>query len=130
MTQPLQSYQLHIHLKADSRLAIGRLGEFDFPAGHYVYTGSAIRNIEARIRRHLSDGKILRWHIDYLLASPTAKITHIARSCLPECALNQKGLGTVIVPRFGASDCTSACGSHLKYHGMGRQRGEVPPDHC
>jgi Uri superfamily endonuclease len=125
LTQTLQSYQLHIRLKETCRLTIGWLGAFDFPAGDYVYTGSAKRNIEVRIRRHLSQKKTLRWHIDYLLASPSAEITHIEQSGVPECALNQSGSGEVIAPRFGASDCGNGCGAHLKYRGAGQGAGAV-----
>jgi Uri superfamily endonuclease len=111
------SYQLRIHLAKPLRLAIGRLGEFDFPAGRYVYTGSARRNFEARIARHLRREKTPRWHIDYLLAAPGVKITEVVRTDREECALNQATAGDIPVPGFGASDCECGCGSHLKYLG-------------
>ncbi|MGE5336851.1 MAG: DUF123 domain-containing protein, partial [Gemmatimonadota bacterium] len=62
------SYQLLIEIARPLRCAIGRLGVFDFPAGRYLYTGSARRNLDARIARHLRGIKRLHWHIDYLLA--------------------------------------------------------------
>ena len=65
-----RTYQLLITVSAPVRVTVGRLGTFDFPAGDYCYTGSAVRNIEARIRRHLSPLKKMHWHIDYLLAAP------------------------------------------------------------
>jgi len=102
-------------LDTEVRLTIGRLGTFVFPAGEYVYTGSARRNMAARIRRHLSPHKVLRWHIDYLLAAPGAHITAVRTFQVPECQLNQQVQGTVPVPGFGASDCRRHCGSHLKY---------------
>ena len=43
------SYQLLIEVSEPLRLTIGQLGEFDFPAGRYVYTGTAKRNLEARV---------------------------------------------------------------------------------
>lgn len=46
------SYQLVIEVMRPRRIAIGRLGTFEFAAGTYVYTGSARRNFEARIARH------------------------------------------------------------------------------
>ncbi|MDP2964321.1 MAG: GIY-YIG nuclease family protein [Sulfurimicrobium sp.] len=109
------TYQLRIHLARPMRIRIGRLGEFDFPAGGYLYTGSARRGIEARIARHLRQEKTLRWHIDYLLAAEGAAVTAVLRSGLAECALNQSAAGTVLVPGFGASDCRHGCGSHLKF---------------
>ena len=111
------SYQLSITLAAAARVAVGRLGVFEFPAGRYVYTGSARRNLEARIARHLRKEKILRWHIDTLLALPEAHVTGVERSMQPECSLNQATAGAVLMPGFGASDCRAGCGSHLKFLG-------------
>jgi Uri superfamily endonuclease len=110
-----RTYQLHIRLSQPLRLQIGRLGEFDFPAGDYIYTGSAKRNFEARVARHLRREKTLRWHIDYLLAAPGVSVTAVMRSEADECSLNQATNGIIPLPRFGASDCTRGCGSHLKY---------------
>ncbi len=112
---PFTSYQLFIHLAQPLRVRIGQLGEFDFPAGDYVYTGSARRNFEARIARHLRRDKRLRWHIDYLLAAPGVTVSEVRRSAVAECVLNQATVGDVIVPGFGASDCRVGCGSHLKF---------------
>jgi Uri superfamily endonuclease len=113
----MRSYQLYILLEREIRLAVGRLGSFDFPAGSYVYTGSAKKNLEARVRRHCSRDKKLRWHIDYLLASRHARILRVELSAEEECSLNQAVAGTVLVPGFGASDCVRGCGSHLKWLG-------------
>jgi Uri superfamily endonuclease len=96
---------------------VGALGTFVFPAGRYVYTGSALRNLEARIARHLSRDKRLRWHIDYLLAAPGARVVRVRRAAEGECELNGATRGAVIVAGFGAGDCRSGCGSHLKYLG-------------
>lgn len=112
------SYQLTLHVKQDSTIQIGKLGTFQFPAGYYVYTGSAKRNLEARIQRHLSKTKTLKWHIDYLLNAPRVEITHVTRYTAPECEVNQQGLGTVLIPHFGATDCRAGCDSHLKYLGQ------------
>ena len=114
---PVISYQLIIKLSQESRIKVGRLGEFHFPAGWYIYTGSARRNVSARIKRHSSKVKKLRWHIDYLLASPYSEIVEIKKSLIPECELNQGTPGIVIIKGFGASDCKNKCKSHLKYLG-------------
>ncbi len=111
------TYQLRIHLAETRFLRIGRLGEFEFPAGDYVYTGSAKRAFEARIARHLRHEKKIRWHIDYLLVAPGVQVTEVRRSDSEECALNQATPGTIPSPGFGASDCRHGCGSHLKYLG-------------
>ena len=111
------SYQLVIEVGSRVRCKVGRLGVVDFPAGVYVYTGSARRNFEARLARHARATKTLRWHIDYLLAAPGVRIVKIVRSRRDECRLNQSVKGTVRVPGFGASDCTAGCGAHLKFCG-------------
>jgi len=110
-----RTYQIAIGLDRAARIAVGRLGEFAFPAGRYVYTGSAKRGLEARVRRHLSRAKRLHWHIDYLLATPGARIVGVTLSGESECALNQRTRGAIVVPGFGASDCRCGCGSHLKF---------------
>lgn len=118
MTAPVCiTYQLAIVLTEPASIVIGKLGAFDFPAGRYVYTGSAKRNLEARIARHLLHEKRLRWHIDYLTSTFGAVVTSLGRFTQTECALNQQTPGTVLVRGFGASDCRAGCGSHLKYLG-------------
>lgn len=114
----LITYQLIINLAQAQRIAIGRLGKFQFPAGRYLYTGSAKRNLISRVKRHLSKNKKLRWHIDYLLTNKAAMITDVMLSAEPECCCNQNVTGDVIAQGFGASDCRAQCGSHLKYLGQ------------
>lgn len=119
MNGPFVSYQLLIELARPARVRVGALGTFDFPAGRYLYTGSARRGLEARIARHLAPAaaKRLRWHIDWLLAHPAARVLRVRRSRLPECALNRRAGGDVVAPGFGAGDCRAGCGSHLRYLG-------------
>ncbi len=114
MTAPFVTYQLVIEIRRDIRVVVGALGRRRLPAGRYVYTGSARRNLEARLRRHLARTKTLHWHIDYLLAHPGVRVTGVRRHRRPECAVNQAVGGEVVVPGFGASDCRARCGSHLK----------------
>lgn len=111
------TYQLFIKLARPCSVNVGRLGRFRFPAGKYVYTGSARRNLVARLRRHLATTKTLRWHIDYLLAGRGARVERIRLSTAQECRLNQRVSGDIPVPGFGSSDCRAGCGSHLKYLG-------------
>jgi Uri superfamily endonuclease len=113
----MRSYQIHFILEKPIFLEIGRLGKFDFPTGKYVYTGSAKKNMEARIARHFSKLKRLRWHIDYLLG-PHAKIVGVELFDREECVVNQDTKGDILVPGFGSTDCRNKCGSHLKYLGQ------------
>jgi len=114
MTPPIRTYQLVIRVARRMEVTVGRLGTFHFPKGIYVYTGSAKRNFEARIARHLRREKTLRWHIDYLLTAPGVSVTEVRRSVMDECLLNQSIQGEIVAPGFGASDCRHGCGSHLK----------------
>lgn len=115
----MHTYQLLIHLERPRTITVGRLGRHRFPAGYYVYTGSARRNMKARLQRHLRTDKKLRWHIDYLLACPDAQIVDVALFEENECTCNQAVPGQPLAPRFGASDCRRGCGSHLLFVGSG-----------
>ncbi|MEJ2106891.1 MAG: GIY-YIG nuclease family protein [Acidiferrobacteraceae bacterium] len=117
MTGPVRTYQLHIELSRRAHIEIGRLGRHTLAAGRYVYTGSARRGMEARIRRHLSRDKKPHWHIDYLLLHPAARVIEVRRFRAGECEVNRRGTGMVPVPGFGASDCRAGCGSHLRFLG-------------
>ena len=76
----MQSYQLKIKLNKKIKLRIGKLGEFLLKKGIYIYTGSAKKNIDSRIKRHLCNKKKLHWHIDYLLASEQTNIIKVTKS--------------------------------------------------
>ena len=120
MTQNSGLYQLHILLSNPETVDVGRLGRYLFPKGKYIYTGSAKRGLNARIDRHKRSGKKFHWHIDFLLAAKSAKVTSVDTFEFREggeCALNQSIEGKHIVNGFGASDCQNKCISHLVYIG-------------
>ena len=116
-TPGLISYQLIIEVTKSQNILVGQLGRFDFPVGRYVYTGSAKRSLSARVRRHLKNNKVARWHIDYLLNSDKAHVMGLNFSVQKECTLNQACDGEILIPGFGASDCKHKCSSHLRYLG-------------
>jgi Uri superfamily endonuclease len=111
-------YHLLILLLQPRNIIIGKLGIFQFLAGYYVYTGSALNGLEARIARHRRQEKRLHWHIDYLLqyGKIIDVVCHITKSRL-ECEYNRQVMNLpgaqIIVPKFGASDCK--CDAHLVY---------------
>lgn len=109
------SYQLHMVLEKNATVTIGKLGTCTFPAGRYIYTGSARRNMGARLARHMSKTKSNRWHIDYLLSNPHCRIFMVLRFSETECEVNRRTEGEVIVSGFGSTDCRSGCRSHLKW---------------
>lgn len=125
--QQARTYQLVIDVAHTVTVAVGALGMCSFRAGRYVYTGSAKRNLEARVRRHLSRDKRLHWHIDYLLAAPGVSVAEVRRYTADECEVNRRTAGTLPVPGFGASDCRAQCGSHLKYLGRDGVPDPVEP---
>jgi len=115
MKSHFRSYQLILKISEKISIKIGKLGLFTFPAGQYIYTGSAKKNMEQRIARHLRKEKKVRWHIDYLTTLASVEIIEVRRSAENECSLNKKTKGRITVPGFGASDCKEGCRSHLKY---------------
>lgn len=108
------SYSLFIKVEQTQIITVGRFGRFEFISGNYIYSGSARRNLLARVNRHLRKEKKLRWHIDYLLNAPTVDIIKVLVSTSQECGSVAAGGGSILVPGFGASDCRSGCGSHLR----------------
>jgi Uri superfamily endonuclease len=111
-------YQLVIRLPRKAVIRVGAKGTHRFPAGIYVYTGSARRNLGARLERHLRREKRLRWHIDYLLerAQVVAAGVYLHEGNA-ECRLSQwvGGLpgASSVMRGFGSSDCH--CQTHLWY---------------
>ncbi len=108
-----------IEISKDAKMTIGAKGKLSFDKGFYVYTGSAMKGLEARVARHKRKDKKLRWHIDYLLNHPSARIIEakLFRSeDRQECSLNQQVIGMsgseIPVVGFGSSDCRR-CPAHL-----------------
>lgn len=115
------SYRIYLQLEKVVRLRIGALGVFTFNPGIYVYTGSAMKNLEKRVKRHKLRKKTKRWHIDYLTSNRNFKVikTEIFPSTeREECKKNLELLkmpgAEVPVLGFGSSDCRT-CPAHLVY---------------
>ena len=111
-----------LELDQDMVITVGRLGRFSFPAGGYVYVGSALGSggLTARLRRHRRSAKKFHWHVDYFLAQARLKDVFADESGQRlECAWAHTLLSLpgarVPAARFGASDCR--CPSHLIYVG-------------
>ncbi|MDP6666000.1 MAG: GIY-YIG nuclease family protein [Dehalococcoidia bacterium] len=113
------SYVLVLHLPDPVRLTIGKLGEFDFQVGWYLYSGSAMNGLRGRIARHLRSEHRVHWHIDYLNSSTTGATVEAVgwaegktrQECEWATAIADLPGSSRPVPGFGSSDC--ACESHL-----------------
>jgi Uri superfamily endonuclease len=121
---------LLLKLDKQERVTVGKLGAFDFPAGYYLYVGSALGpgGLRARLARHQRDsessshsspsqtGKKLHWHIDYLLQrAQLIEVWSATSEERLECKWAEvaRGLSGAQVPvrGFGSSDCR--CPAHL-----------------
>lgn len=114
------TYTLLVQLDETADLTVGALGEREFPAGWYAYTGSAFgAGGFARVDRHRAvaagERDTRHWHVDSLLGHTAASIDLVSCSGRldVECAVAARIERTAAepVPGFGASDC--ACQSHL-----------------
>jgi Uri superfamily endonuclease len=122
-------YALEFALDRAHAVRIGRLGQAWFPAGEYVYVGSACGpgGLRARLGRHLrrGAGKKFHWHIDYLLPFAQPRLfcygvvsPGLLAGCRRlECNWSQFLLdlpgASAAMKGFGASDCRSGCPAHL-----------------
>jgi len=114
-------YQLVLYMDKRTQIEIGKKGEYIFPKGYYIYTGSAMNNLQGRIKRHRRNRKKKFWHIDYLL--PYCKILKVItynqtlKKVETECQMNKRLLkkkgAEILVKGFGSSDCR--CPAHLVY---------------
>jgi sugar fermentation stimulation protein A len=60
------SYLLILENGMPRRVVAGSLGRIDLRPGYYVYAGSALSGLDARIARHRRRRKNPHWHIDHL----------------------------------------------------------------
>ena len=108
-------YVLVVSVGKDIKVNVGALGSIDFEKGLYAYVGSAQRNLEKRIERHLRKAKRKFWHIDHLLGNTSAKVAEVfykeaekSEECRVARELSERAVPVV---NFGCSDCN--CVSHL-----------------
>jgi sugar fermentation stimulation protein A len=108
------SYILIMELNEDRVIQMGKREEHPFPKGFYLYVGSAMANLTARMHRHLRLRKRFHWHIDWLRAQASVRaILPIRSSARLECSIAE-GLSSLAdwsVAGFGCSDCS--CRTHL-----------------
>ena len=107
-------YILVIRLDSSKMIEVGSLGRLDFPSGYYIYAGSSLSSLSARVRRHLRKKKRSFWHIDYLTshssyikAFPIRSLEKIECDMAENLSKYYRGL----FKGFGSSDCN--CDTHL-----------------
>lgn len=108
------SYLICGKIDEERTLQVGKLGKISFKPGYYVYVGSAMNSLSARIKRHLKKDKLFRWHIDYIVPHLKDLTPIPIRSSEPlECSLSRalSSIANGYIPSFGCSDCD--CDSHL-----------------
>jgi Uri superfamily endonuclease len=105
-------------LDQGTEIAVGRLGTHFFPAGYYVYLGSALGGLVSRVGRHVRGGSRVHWHVDYLRRhAAVAEVWYVISDQRWECswyrAASAMPQAVVPVAGFGSSGC--GCPSHLVY---------------
>ncbi|QIB78754.1 GIY-YIG nuclease family protein [Haloferax volcanii] len=117
---PVGTYAL-VFDAPEATVEVGALGEHRFPAGAYVYVGSAFGTGGLRrVRRHrrvaAGDHDARHWHVDYLGGHPAVDLARVV--CVTdrdvECAVATElasSLGSAPIDGFGSSDCS--CDAHL-----------------
>ena len=115
------TYVLALRLAKAQPISIGRRGEIAFPAGWYLYVGSALGpgGMPARLARHrrrLGPAKRPHWHIDYLRqralwGGAWACAAGQRQECAWAAELRRLPGAEIVAPGFGASDCR--CPAHL-----------------
>jgi Uri superfamily endonuclease len=115
------TYVLALFVGAPRSILVGRLGEFAFPVGWYLYVGSAFGpgGLRARLERHLlrlADGKRPHWHVDHLREGSIwggawVRSSEQRLECEWATAMRRLPDAQIVAPRFGASDCH--CPAHL-----------------
>lgn len=108
------AYLVLLRLARRRRIGTGALGPVLYPAGWYLYAGSAMANLGKRIERHRRLRKRKHWHIDHLREEARFVEAWAFRSPRrEECALARAAarIAAEALPRFGSSDCR--CPSHL-----------------
>jgi Uri superfamily endonuclease len=116
------SYILVLQLDyAVEDLQVGKLGRFSFPAGYYLYVGSAFGpgGIAARLSHHERSAKTRpHWHIDYLRAHASLREAWTVGGPLHMecrwCAALAAEPG-VSIPAVGFGSRDTGCAAHLFY---------------
>ena len=98
----------------ETQVRVGSLGLINLAPGYYLYVGSAMNGLTARVSRHMRLRKKMHWDVDYIRQVSDKFVAYPVRTPLSiECDLAEAvgDLFEPVIPGFGASD--SALGTHL-----------------
>ena len=110
------TYILFLKLSSARRIKVGKLGEFNFEPGIYLYVGSAMKGFNTRIPRYIKGPARKHWHIDYLLeyAELLAILLIPSNERIEEAVASKlRAVFSSPVKGFGSSDSSSF--AHLFY---------------
>jgi len=111
------SYMLVLYNDRPLSVEVGRLGNIDFEKGYYVYVGSGLNSLKARLSRHRRSRKKRFWHIDYITPEYFKLIKsytiHRTDRIEGHIADRVRSIAHASVRGFGCSD--SSAFSHLFY---------------
>ena len=109
------SYMLVLENSRDLKIEVASLGARYFRKGYYVYVGSGLKSLSARVNRHARAQKKKHWHIDYITPEhfKLRKVYIIRRTDRIESSIagRLRSIARAEVAGFGASD--SSAPSHL-----------------
>ncbi len=107
-------YMIVLSLEEEKTIEIGSKGHITFPAGYYVYVGSAKANLTKRMDHHKRKRKKMHWHMDYFRQHAAVVATVPIRTSDDlehDIAAAVSQIADWFIPHFGSSDCH--CESHL-----------------
>ncbi len=112
------TYVLHLELRSEKRLRVGKLGLVYLEPGPYAYVGRAFGpgGLAARLAHHLKTPVSPHWHIDWLRPHGAVREIWYARTAPSDehqwaRALARIRGATLPARGFGSSDCR--CHAHL-----------------
>lgn len=111
------TYLIVMEAREEVEVETGALGLTKYRKGFYIYTGSAMKSLESRVKRHQRKKKKLHWHMDYIMPE---HVKHVKSYMIRRgAALEEKigadllGIADGCIEDFGSSD--SSLRSHLTY---------------
>lgn len=116
------TYILEINAALPFSIEAKQFANLDFEKGFYYYFGSAQKNIQKRLERHLRKEKKLHWHIDHITSKETNSIISIyllpkaekSFECFSLAEISSRVSAVIPAENFGNSDCKT-CRSHLLF---------------